>query len=139
MCVCVCVFKNIGHGLESSRTAASRSGRNRGAAVEVDAIGEQQPKRTQSRTVPQAVRLIPPWYSPRVVLCSSVLDSLSGSGQDLEFCECTSAQGFNQNWSTWHVHRMRSVDFQGLVCTGNSLELSPLGALNSTELTDLSR
>ena len=37
------MFENIGHGLESS----SRSGRNRGAAVEADTIGEQQLKRTQ--------------------------------------------------------------------------------------------
>ena len=48
-------FENIGHGLEleSSRTGEATSGRNRGAAVEVgaaveaDAIGEQQLKRTQ--------------------------------------------------------------------------------------------
>ena len=39
------MFENIGHGLEYSRTAG---GCNRGAAVEVDAIGEQQLKRTQS-------------------------------------------------------------------------------------------
>ena len=41
-------FENIGHGLESSRTGEATSGRNRGAAVEADAIGEQQPKQTQS-------------------------------------------------------------------------------------------
>ena len=39
------MFENIGHGLESSATAGER---NRGAAVEVDAIREQQPKQTQS-------------------------------------------------------------------------------------------
>ena len=50
----------IKHGLESSRTgeatsvkrmqsgSSSRSGCNRGAAVEADAIAEQQPKCTQS-------------------------------------------------------------------------------------------
>ena len=50
------VLENIGpgHGLESSRTggmqsgSSSRSGCNQGAAVEVDAIGEQQLKWMQS-------------------------------------------------------------------------------------------
>ena len=37
--------ENIGHGLEYSRAAG---GCNRGAAVEADAIGELQLKRTQS-------------------------------------------------------------------------------------------
>ena len=43
------MFENIGprHGLESSRTAGATSGW-KGAAVEADAIGEQQLKRTQS-------------------------------------------------------------------------------------------
>ena len=39
------MFENIGHGLESSRTAGRY---NRGAAVEADTIGELQLKRTQS-------------------------------------------------------------------------------------------
>ena len=38
------MFENIGHGLGSS----SRSGRNRGAAAEADANGEQQLKWTQA-------------------------------------------------------------------------------------------
>ena len=47
------MFENIGprHGLESSGMqlgSSSRSGHNQGAAVEVDAIGEQQLKRMQS-------------------------------------------------------------------------------------------
>ena len=52
------MFENIENGLESSRTAGatsgrnqgagSRSRRNQGAAVEADAIGEQQLKWTQS-------------------------------------------------------------------------------------------
>ena len=46
--MCVCVFENIGHVLESSRTGEATSGCNQGAAVEADAIGEQQLKRTQS-------------------------------------------------------------------------------------------
>ena len=42
------MFENIGHELESSRTGEATSGCNRGAAVEADAIGELQLKRTQS-------------------------------------------------------------------------------------------
>ena len=34
--------------------SSSRSGRNRGAAVEADAIGEQQPKRTRSGAAAEA-------------------------------------------------------------------------------------
>ena len=41
------MFENIGHVLESSRTGEATSGYNRGAAVEADAIGELQLKRTQ--------------------------------------------------------------------------------------------
>ena len=41
-------FENIGHGLESSRTGEATNGCYRGAAVEADAIGEQQLKQTQS-------------------------------------------------------------------------------------------
>ena len=39
------------------------------------------------------------------------------------------------NWSTWHVASYtskRSVDFQGPVCIGDSLELSLFGALGSS-------
>ena len=43
-------FDNIGHGLESSRTGEATSGCYRGAAVEADANGELQLKRTQSRS-----------------------------------------------------------------------------------------
>ena len=46
------MFENIGHWLESS----SRSGCNRGAAVEADTIGEQQLKRTQSESSSSAQR-----------------------------------------------------------------------------------
>ena len=63
------MFENIRHGLESSRTgeqatsvkrmqsgSSSRSARNRGAAVEEDAIGEQQSKRTQSGNSSRSAR-----------------------------------------------------------------------------------
>jgi len=42
------MFKNIGHGLETSRTAKATSGCNWGAAVEADAIREQQLKQMHS-------------------------------------------------------------------------------------------
>ena len=45
------MFENSGHGWnlrEQLAGSSSRSGRNRGAAVEADAIGEQQTKRTPS-------------------------------------------------------------------------------------------
>ena len=45
--------KNIGHGLESSRTAG---GCNQGAAVEADATGELQLKRTQLGSMLQPKR-----------------------------------------------------------------------------------
>ena len=47
------MFENSGHGWnlrEQLAGSSSRSGRNRGAAVEADAIGEQQTKRTPSGT-----------------------------------------------------------------------------------------
>ena len=52
------MFENIGpgHGLESSRTAGATSGCNWEAAVEVDAIGEQQLKQTQTGAVVEADR-----------------------------------------------------------------------------------
>ena len=52
----------------------------------------------------------------------------------------SSAQGFHLLDELVNVVRQtRSVDFQRLVCIADSLELLPLGPLNSTEVTDLSR
>ena len=53
------MFENSGQGWnlpEQLAGSSSRSGRNQGAAVETDAIGEQQLKRTQSRAAAESGR-----------------------------------------------------------------------------------
>ena len=74
------------------------------------------------------------WLAVRSILTPCHTLFICVDTQDSEVCKCSSAQGFHQLDELVNVAcRTRSVDFQGLVCIGDSLELSPLLGLYTTK------